>query len=282
MDNRENNINKEHNQLNLDKSSEQPKQKRIAILFWGITRSLKYTYPSIKNNILNPLNENNIDYDIYMHTYRLSSKYSNKRAKEVNVKLNFNEYTILDPDIIKIDNQDEIKKIIKLKEYHTQPDPWKTKYQTLNNFILALYSKNECTKLMMKQNIKYDYCLFIRPDVKFITKFNINWLKNIDNDPDTTVCIPNFHCFSGLNDRSAILNYDNAIIYGTFFDHMLEYSKTKQLHSETFHKNMLKKLIKDINVIKIPFYFCRIRANGQMSNNDKALYNKYSKNNNNR
>ena len=36
---------------------------KIAILFWGLTRSLKYTIKSIKINVFNVLQENNIDYD---------------------------------------------------------------------------------------------------------------------------------------------------------------------------------------------------------------------------
>ena len=40
-------------------------KKKVAIGFFGITRSLKYTIDSIKTNILDALTKNNINYDLY-------------------------------------------------------------------------------------------------------------------------------------------------------------------------------------------------------------------------
>ena len=37
---------------------------KIALCFWGLTRSLKYTIESIKKNILQPLDDGNIEYRI--------------------------------------------------------------------------------------------------------------------------------------------------------------------------------------------------------------------------
>jgi hypothetical protein len=54
---------------------------KIALCFWGITRSLKYTIDSIKEKIFNILKSNNIEYTIFMHTYRLNS-YKNTRTCE--------------------------------------------------------------------------------------------------------------------------------------------------------------------------------------------------------
>ena len=38
---------------------------KIALCFWGLTRSLKYTIDSIKNNILEILDSRNIEYKIF-------------------------------------------------------------------------------------------------------------------------------------------------------------------------------------------------------------------------
>ena len=42
---------------------------KIAIGFFGITRSLKYTINSINSNIFHVLELNNIDYDVYIQFY---------------------------------------------------------------------------------------------------------------------------------------------------------------------------------------------------------------------
>ena len=44
---------------------------KVCICFFGLTRSLRYTIDSINKNILKILEDNNIKYDIYLHTYDL-------------------------------------------------------------------------------------------------------------------------------------------------------------------------------------------------------------------
>ena len=54
------------------KSNNINNNKKIAVCFFGLTRSLKHTIDSIKKNIFHPLQKNNINYDIYLHTYILT------------------------------------------------------------------------------------------------------------------------------------------------------------------------------------------------------------------
>ena len=39
---------------------------KIGICFFGLTRSLKYTLPSIQKNVFNVLTSHNMDYDVYL------------------------------------------------------------------------------------------------------------------------------------------------------------------------------------------------------------------------
>jgi hypothetical protein len=241
---------------------------KIALAFWGLTRSLKHTINSIRENILNVLNKNNIKYHIFMHTYKLNTLYTNTRSREFNIHLNNNEYILLKPHFIKIDDQDIVKKNLNLKKYRTHPDPWDSNYKTVDNFILSLYSKKMVTKMIeYKQSTeKYDYIIFLRPDVKYLNKFKIFFLNSINNN---TVCIPNFALFHNFNDRFFLSNYSNAILYGKLFDKLLEYSKEHKLHSETFMSNFIRKIYK-LNVHLIPFFFNRVRANGLILNDEKT------------
>ena len=230
---------------------------RIALGFWGITRSLKYTIDSINKHIFTPLKQQNIEYIIYIHTFSINSEYNNLRTGELNIYLNNEEYKLLNPNFIKIDDQDKVKNSINITQYESQPDPWGTNYNSVENFICAMYSKNELTKMIEESNEQFDYVIFLRPDVKYLNPLNINSLNHVK---DNVICVPNFCLFHEFNDRFAMTNMYSYKIYGTLFNELLEYSKTKMLHSEECQAYLLKK--QNFRIVLIPFYFNRVRFNG--------------------
>ena len=230
---------------------------KIALGFWGITRSLKYTIQSIQQFIINPLRRHNIEIVIYMHTFSINSKYNNIRTGEMNIQLDNEEYKLLKPNHIRIDDQDIIKSKICIHEYRTQPDPWKTNYNSVDNFICAMYSKNQVVNMIEKSQQQFDYIMFLRPDVKYLHPFPIEYLKHVRNN---TICIPNFAKFYNFNDRFAITNMNTYKLYGALFDELMEYSKTGMLHSEKYQQTQLTK--RNIRLVYIPFFFNRIRFTG--------------------
>lgn len=222
---------------------------KIALIFWGLTRSLRYTIDSIDKNILQILKNNNIEYDIYLHTYFMNADKSKSG-------LIFDEYILLNPKYLLIDNQDEIDKLLNLNEYFPQKDPWDNNYKSVYNFVRALYSKYRITKLFEKNMHKYDYVIYLRPDVKYLNELNPKIFDLIvDNESGL---IADFHHWGGYNDRMFISKPKLALYYGTLYDKLLDYSKLKSNNSETFNKDMLERFnIKFVNV-----YFNRIRENG--------------------
>ena len=76
-----------------NKKTLKQKKIKIALAFFGITRSLKYTIDSIKKNILEVFKKNNIDCTIFMHTYKLNV-YKNPRTGESTDKIDNEEYLI--------------------------------------------------------------------------------------------------------------------------------------------------------------------------------------------
>ena len=230
---------------------------KLALGFWGITRSLKYTIQSIQQHILSPLLAENHQITIFMHTFRINSVYNNIRTGESNVSLDNDEYKLLHPHHIKIDDQDEIKRKIDMALYRTHPDPWNTNYNSVDNFICAMYSKNELTQMIENADQSFDYILFLRPDVKFLNRFNSAFLRQATVD---TICIPNFAIYYNFNDRFAITTPDTFKTYGTVFTQLLEYSKQHPMHSEHYQSTILRR--NNVRCIYLPFYFNRIRCNG--------------------
>ena len=232
---------------------------KIALAFWGLTRSLKYTIKSIEENILKQLNSViNLEYTIFMHTYYFDNDYVNNRAKEVGLKLDFEEYKLLNPDFISIDNQDEVKNTLGLEQYRSKKDPWNTGYATVDNFICAMYSRKKLGQLILESGLKFDYVMFLRPDVKYLNPFSTGFFNMVN---DHAICIPRFGLYSNFNDRFCITNFKNAFLYANVFDHLLRYSLTHELHSETVHYFLLHEQYK-LRIIYLPFYFNRIRADG--------------------
>lgn len=232
---------------------------KVAILFWGLTRSVKYTIKSIEDSVYSKLKDADISFDIFVHTYSISGSYVNGRARERIEEYSHLDYSLLKPNFIKIDNRENILKEINTIQYRTHPDPWNTNYQTVDNFILAMYSKKQVTQMMIDTGNIYDKVLFLRPDVKYLVPFNPKWIT--DTESDNKLLIPNFHIFSGMNDRMACCSLNISKIYGTIFDIMLEYSKKRPLHSESIHKFLMD--LHKIPIVKIPFYFNRVRCDGR-------------------
>ena len=240
---------------------------KIALGFWGLTRSLKFTLESIKTNIFDVLQTSDISYTTFVHTYEFKSAYVNKRANEENIKLDFDEYNLLTPDFVKIDDQDLIKEQLNMKQYRTHKDPWDTKYATVDNFILAMYSRYILGKVIEESEETFDYVIFLRPDVKYLNPLDTNIFKHIK---DTDLCIPNFHLGFKINDRFFIITFNNLKKFCGIFNDMLLYSKNNQLHSETFHLYMLVKQMK-FTLVYVEFFFQRVRANGAIATHDKTL-----------
>lgn len=243
---------------------------KIALAFYGLTRSVSYTMPSIRKNILNILIKSGIEYDIFLHTYQLK-QYQNQRTNEMVSNINNEEYKLLSPKYLQIDDQVQIKEKLKMAQFRTHPDPWNTNYQSVDNFILAQFSKTCVTNLIKESKNNYDYIIYLRPDVEYITPFDISYFKKVT---DRTICIPDFHRYGpqSFNDRFCIANPKTYLQYGNIFPYLLEISKKESLHSETVLGNMMIKY--GFAFVYIPFHFIRIRFNGIKEERDVKEFSK--------
>ena len=230
-------------------------QRKIAICFWGLMRSLEYTLPSIEKYIFNPLKKANIPYDIYLHTYKVSGPYSNPRSDEFNINLDNSTYKMLKPYKYLIEDQDTIDKKINFKKYETKGNPWeKDGIDTFYNHIRGLWSLKQVTGLVSNNSSKdiYSHVMYCRPDVTYIMPLSIDWFQFTRD-----IKIPDFNRYSKadlkLNDRFAIGRPDEMAIYGNRFNDALIYSKKKQLHSELFLEDTLRKNSIPVTFIKFGF-----------------------------
>jgi hypothetical protein len=234
---------------------------KVALIFWGLTRSLKYTLESIHKNIFDVLKEHSIEYDVFIHTYNIKGTYYNPRAGEKELTgVCSDDCVKLNPTKYMIDIQEEVQKDINLLQYRSKGNPWGGSFHTLDNFITAMYSKMKATELCFSTGNDYDCYLFLRPDVLYLNPIDVSWLTSVN---DTTIMVPNFHHTSWkFNDRAAICNKRVAELYGNIFTDMLDYSKQMKLHSETIHLIHMKKY--GVSPEFIHFRFNRVRITGKV------------------
>lgn len=266
-----------------------PTQKpKIALVFYGLLRSIQYTLPNLQKQVFGPISESGYDYDIYCHNYTFppNYKYNNYRAREYNIDLDPAVYKLLNPKYYISDNQLEITGQLNLESYRTHGDPWpKTGFKTLDNYLLAMYSRKKITELLA-QNVatdpvshSYAAVIFLRSDVLFEKPLPIHKLITLlteqekANNQRRACLIPNFHHWlGGLNDRMFISKPALALEYGCAFDKLLTISKERKLHSEQINKYLIQEVYNSTPIL-VPIFFARVRANGNILNEDYAATN---------
>ena len=203
---------------------------RVALAFWGLTRSLAHTFDSINKNILEPLKLHGIAYHIYMHTYSLH-KYDNERANEHMEQYHNNQHRVLNSDFLQIDDQNTIARQLDLS----------------CNFDLAMYSKSQVTRMIAEP---YDYIIYLRPDLIYINPIDIVWLSSAK---ESTIVLSEFD--KGSYNRFAITSMSTYKAYGDIFD-----------RRGSLYSNILAE--SDITITCVPLLFARARVGGRIETSD--------------
>jgi len=229
-------------------------KKKVAIIFFGLTRSLEKNIDSMKENLFNELDKNSIQYDIFIHTYKIYGEYINERAGE-NTENYKNEDVekLLEPKFFLWDDQKTIEDSINFDNYYKKLGQWTggetAKYvkQLIKNMVLALYSKKQITLIFEKEKDNYDFAIIMRPDMFLDDKINIKHIMEQLNE--NNIIIPKKGWFRGCNDQFVISKPKNIIYYGTLFDDLQPYSEKKSIVSEVYLYDKLK----EKNITILPF-----------------------------
>lgn len=237
----------------------------IAILFYGLTRSLKYTAHSIENNILKVLRDSGISFKIYLHTYDLKVL-TNPRSHEKNIVLDTNEYTLLHPDFVTITSQEEFIRNIRLHNFLRHGDAWKERHHSsLKNLLCQLNSLN--LVFTMTANESYDCYLCLRPDLEYIHQLDINQIREIIKRKDENILYtPAWDSSGGCNDRFCFGSKLAISKIATRIQELQSYSQRWQAHSERFLQFIIEK--NKIQSRKTTLRAIRVRANGVRNKKD--------------
>jgi len=151
--------------------------KKGAIIFWGLTRGLEHTINNLRTHLFDVLTENDVEYDIFIHTWYFEGEYSNKRHGVKPVKLDFAEYKLLNAKYVILEDQDKVQKEFDLQEYRSKGDFFANGFQSSDFYILSLISQKRIVSKFEEVKDEYDFVIFQRPDILYEKKFNIDYLE---------------------------------------------------------------------------------------------------------
>jgi hypothetical protein len=217
----------------------------IAICYWGMTRSTKFIYKTHLENLHNQLKINNINYKIFMHTWKTKDNKNIIWENESNILVDYEEYKLLEPDYYQIDDQTTFLDTINFDNYfyediydtigHSPNGEWLP--QLIRNHLCALESQKRVFNMVKKSNIEFDYIIYIRPDVLLLNNFDTNCLKNVFD-----ITLLNYEHYEGYNDRFAIIPFKLEDKYSNRIDEIIEFRKTKgRIVSEKYVKYIVDK-----------------------------------------
>jgi len=240
---------------------------RVALCFFGLVKDYGLVADSVEQFVLSPLRKAGYEYDIYIHTYNQPTV-TNPRNGEKSVSINSSSITKFYPTaIIRRDDPTTADRLHPLEYYLRNGDPWPDNPRlSMMNYIRQLYSLHMVTSLWWPSRSHYAYVVYLRPDVRFTSPLMLNPLIR-----ERQIAIPNFHSFTGYNDRFA---YGRPLAMKTYGDRLnwveAFFARYKcSLHAESYLKFFLQ--AHGMEVILIHIHFVRVRANGQENEADRSV-----------
>ena len=228
---------------------------RVAVVFFGITRSLRLTLPAIAANVLGPARAVAREVRTYGHFFSQSS-ISNVRSGEVG-ELDPDEYRLLNLDAVETEEPGACLDAYPMAEMQARGDIWKDDFASFRNLVHQLHSLRRAT--LLAEAFQPHIVIFARPDLLYHDSMaeHLDFLARAHR---SFVLVPDWSQWFGHNDRFALAKGEAAIAaYGRRAERMGEYcARPKRLHAERF----LKFALGEQRVRPVHLRASRVRSNG--------------------
>jgi hypothetical protein len=241
-------------QIAIEETKEIKMPGRVAVCYWGMTRSTKKVYQTHFQHIFDILKQHNIEFDVYMHTWFV--KEGNRIWNAISaVPIDYEEYKLLNPTEYKRDDQAEFLTTINFADYWNA-EAW-AKYgdtargdwwpELLRNHLCALESLRRVTQMCKAANKSYDLVIYARPDIAFKTAIPMNMLGQMT--PQTLITSAHDR-FGGVNDRFAIVSFESCERYASRNSELKEYhEKHGRITAEGYLSFTVQKYFSDAKFI---------------------------------
>lgn len=240
---------------------------RIAICFFGITRSLKTTISGIESNILEPAQRLG-DVTVFSHFFEQAEIY-NPRSGEFG-KMDPDAHNLLPNDWLELEAPDKCLDRWDFGELKSFGDYWEDDFRSLRNLVHQLHSLHRVTDAALSDN--HDLVLFCRPDLHYFDSFESE-IHAAQSSRRSCVRLPAWGSWHGLNDRFAIASGKKAInAYGSRIESALGFCRWRNapLHAESLVQYRLRRKLVSTQFIDIKG--ARVRSNGVVVEEDFAAH----------
>lgn len=228
---------------------------RIALCFFGITRSLSFTRASIEANVLGPARAAG-EARVFAHFFRLE-RIENLRTKEA-ADIDPGEHRMLAPDELRLEAPGDCLARWEFERIAEHGDTWGDGFASVRNLVHQLHSLHVVTG--MAAAWQPDLWIYARPDLRYHDSL-APILSRALAGPEETAWLPLWQARGGHNDRLAVLRGGRvARKYGARAERMHEFcaATAGPLHSE----RLLGFALAGERVRRIGTRATRVRAGG--------------------
>lgn len=219
----------------------------VAVVFYGLTRSLRFTYRSINRNIYSPLSDDNIQFTTFLHHITFNTSYSNPRSGEVDIVLDDLEWGLLPSHVVSSSNHSNLvvensalfSRVLSFGDVHNNNG------SSTSNAVEALSSMRRAVLAATSHGTAFAGMVLLRPDLMYHDPIDIDLLRKAKSSGFIVTPGWQMH-LGGYNDRFSFGAWSPMTSIGMRFDHILLYCNTtgRALHSETFMRWMIDEHLK--------------------------------------
>jgi hypothetical protein len=234
----------------------------FAIIYFGLTRSVKKTHESHTKHVFDVLKREKLSYKTFMHTWKTKDGTQNVWQNIIPQKIDYTEHLLLSPDFYTIDDENEFLDGINMDNYFYKdatdniPDGW-GEPKMVSNHICMLESQKRAFSMVaanVMKGDKFKFVMFIRPDITIHNELPLYTIL-VNHDK---IQIPNHNHFAGANDQFAILNYEHACIYGRRIDELADFRKKRgRIVGENYCKFIISKYNMEVNELDFQYTITR-------------------------
>ena len=253
-------------------------KKAILCLFGVINRSIQHTWRNMQTKIIQELNNQNIDVDIYVFNLICDNGFVD------GVNVNTTDHEIINATFYEWKYQSELdEEILRYK----RSVPWTISYhpcfneETVHNTMRQMYSEYRVGQFLKSKRDKYDYAIVCGPDYYVTQPVNITDLKRSEIDRAVYISMVNPGRNGFTNGYYMSSNLDNLIVLLCRYLHILSYLKNFQSDYEQLLR--IYCITNNVHVQPTNQVFFKIRANKEIHwqgfnnthKNDKHNINEY-------
>ena len=255
---------------------------RIAVAFYGVFRAIPHTIPSIRANLLAPLEEAaSLGLDVFLHVLH-TPRLIDKRAEEDSVLdpfafLAFNvtqrlcAFAVEDQRVVDTDHNLTGRAKVESEDKHNRALLRYQFYTTTSflNIFRGTYSLFAVSKLVraheLNSGFQYTHLCFARPDILLSSAFR--WRDFPFNLSDAVMTASSQH-YRGLNDRFAFGTRDVMFHLAQQFPFEAQRRQLPCRNSEQRRAGHLSTFRPNVTVAFTPMCLIRVRSRGEAVQRD--------------